>query len=57
MTDYEIVVAMTKFGGSFAQSLAEAWMKADLENQRKIKEAFPELWTQYVAIAAMSRGK
>jgi hypothetical protein len=47
MSEYDIVTMMLKYGGGFAQALAEAWMKADLDNQRRIKDAFPDLFEQY----------
>ena len=45
--DKAIVRAMGKFGGSFAQSIAQAAWSADTANYAKIKAAFPELWIQY----------
>lgn len=45
--DFKILEAMQKFGGSFASSLAKTARLADLENYRKLKSAFPELWDQY----------
>lgn len=45
--DFDILTAMEKFGGSFASSLAKTAKLADLENYRKLKSAFPELWNQY----------
>jgi hypothetical protein len=38
---------MLKYGGGFAKAIAEAYGKADLENQRKIERAFPELFETY----------
>ena len=46
-TDLEIIKAMRRYGGGFASSLAEAASRADSENLRRIKAAFPELWNSY----------
>ena len=45
--DIEILDAMNKYGGSFAKSISLAAWAADSENYAKLKDAFPELWTQY----------
>lgn len=34
-------------GGSFASTLAEAWLRADSENSAKLAAAFPELIEKY----------
>jgi hypothetical protein len=41
-TDYEIVQAMERFGGSFVRGLAGCWYRADDDNQTRLKAAFPE---------------
>jgi hypothetical protein len=46
-TDHQIIDAMLMFGGSFVCALAKAYRQADSDNQRTLREAFPELWTQY----------
>lgn len=51
MDDYAIVMAMTRFGGSFAQALAEAWRCADYENQSRIKQTWPDYWQKYERLA------
>jgi len=38
---------MVKYGGGFVRSLAEAAMRADSDNLRRIKEAWPEYWERY----------
>lgn len=45
--DYWTVRAMEKFGGSFVKALASAAERADHENLEKIKDAWPEYWTDY----------
>lgn len=57
MTDQQIVSAMVAFGGSFTHALAQAWRCADSSNQRKIKDAFPELWTEYEELAELHQQK
>ncbi len=47
--EYEAFTLMKATGGHFASSLAEAWFHADLENQEKIRKAFLELISSYVA--------
>ena len=51
MSDYEIVEAMSVYGGSFVCALAEAARKADPENLEKLKNAFPEYWDEYKKMA------
>ena len=52
MTDWEIVEAMERYGGSFVQALAKAFQAADEENQRRIKATWPEYWKRYDDLAA-----
>jgi len=46
-TDFAVVQAMTRYGGSFARALGEAARSADPDNLARIKAAFPELWNEY----------
>ena len=39
---------MEKFGGSFAKNLGKALFHADIENTKKIKSTWPELWNTYL---------
>ena len=39
---------MLQFGGSFVNRLGHALAHADYHNTKKIKEAFPEYWEQYL---------
>jgi len=43
-----VATAMIKYGGSFVRNLGEALACADINNQRKIKETWPEYWAQYL---------
>ena len=54
-TDFEIVNAMSRYGGSFAKALADAAQKADSENFARIKATWPELWEEYHLLAVMAR--
>lgn len=49
--EFEVVEAMSKYGGSFVQCLAEAFHHADVGNLRKLKKAFPEYWKRYEEMA------
>lgn len=42
-----IGMAMKKFGGGFASSLGEAFLRADPVNERRIREAFPDMMEEY----------
>lgn len=50
MTDIEreALVLMESIGGGFAANLAKAWMRAYLDNQRRLKIAFGHLLQEYV---------
>jgi len=39
---------MERFGGGFASALAVALHHADSFNMLRIKQAFPELWAEYL---------
>lgn len=43
--------AMRLYGGSFVEHLGAALFHADLGNTKKIKDAFPEYWNDYLEIA------
>lgn len=49
--DQAVITAMLKFGGHFAKCLAEAAMRADSENLRRIKTTWPEYWVKYTEMA------
>lgn len=51
ISDYDVIEAMLKYGGSFIQSLARCWQAGDYINQEKLKTAFPEYWSQYSSLA------
>lgn len=45
--DRAVIDCMAKRGGDFVKRLADAYRFADTENQRRIREAFPEYWEKY----------
>ena len=47
----QVVEAMQKYGGSFVKALAMAFYMADFKNFIKLKNAFPEYWTEYERMA------
>lgn len=51
-TDYDITEAMIVYGGGFVQLLGRLYRHADIMNQARIREAWPEYWQQYSDIAA-----
>lgn len=55
-TKLEVFRLMERIGGSFASALATAWIKADLENQRKIENAFPEFVRDYTEMYKAGHG-
>lgn len=59
MTEHDriVVETMKRYGGSFVQALAEAWSRADSENVRRLKAAFPEYWKRYSEMAIVLGGQ
>lgn len=53
MTDFEfkVIEAMSKYGGSFVQALAECFCHADPTNFIKLQKAFQEYWDEYAEMA------
>lgn len=51
-TDYEVVAAMRRYGGSFARALADAFEHADPLHFQRLRSAFPDLWEEYARMAA-----
>jgi len=45
--DLNTITAMSRFGGSFASALANAFRKADNHNFEILKNAFPDMWEMY----------
>ena len=57
ITDYDVLAAMEKFGGSFASHLATAGMHANAQNLARIKVAFAGLWAIYRNLAEQTVAK
>ena len=47
ITEYDLLVAMQRFGGGFASALAVAWMRADQNNAAKLRREFSDLLNSY----------
>jgi hypothetical protein len=53
--DLHVVDAMIRFGGGFVSALGKAWIRADADNERRLRAAFPEVWREYQQVAALKR--
>lgn len=51
ITDRDVARTMVEYGGSFVSKLGAAALAADPTNLRKIREAFPEYWANYLRMA------
>jgi hypothetical protein len=49
--DQKVIAAMKRYGGGFVKSLAECFQRADADNYRRLRLAFPEIWEQYSKMA------
>jgi hypothetical protein len=49
--DLKVVEAMSRYGGSFVQALAEAARRADMINLEIIKKSWPAYWSCYTRMA------
>tara|TARA_R110000868_G_scaffold346673_1_gene607799 strand:+ start:241 stop:534 length:294 start_codon:yes stop_codon:yes gene_type:complete len=49
--DYDVILAMRKYGTKFAVSLADCFCAAGSANQLIIKLAFPDCWDAYASLA------
>lgn len=47
--DFEVIEAMTRYGGSFIKHIGEAASCADMRNMAKIKAMWTEEWNQYAS--------
>jgi hypothetical protein len=43
--------AMKSLGGGFVSALAEAWLRADEDNSKRIQDAFPDYVAKYRALS------
>jgi hypothetical protein len=48
-TEMDLAIAdnMKKYGGSFVEALAEAFLRADPFNKIKLRDTFPDIFSQY----------
>lgn len=53
----DVLDAMIRYGGGFVSRLGEAWLRADDDNDRRLREAFPHYWEQYEAVARQQRAR
>ena len=42
-----VAQAMIEYGGGFVKQLGVALMLADMDNQQKIKDTWPEYWEEF----------
>lgn len=50
-SEYDILEAMERFGGSFVKNLARLYRSGDLVNQGKLRAAFEDYFIQYDEMA------
>jgi hypothetical protein len=46
-TNHEITETMITHGGGFVSGLGRLYRSADVVNQARLRDAFPDYWTQY----------
>ena len=51
ITDRDVARTMVEYGGSFVSKLGAAALAADPGNLKKIREAFPDFWANYLRMA------
>lgn len=51
MTDKKTIDTMMEYGGSFVRKLGAAALVADPDNLAKIKQTWPDYWSQYSRMA------
>ena len=44
---FQVVSTMMKYGGSFAKALAEAWIRADAHNKKRLEKCFEDIFREY----------
>ncbi len=57
ISPYHIATAMITDGGSFVSALGRALVHADDRNTQRIREAFPDYWEKYEAMAQKGADK
>lgn len=51
VTDRDVARTMQEYGGSFVRALGAAALAADPVNLKKLRDAFPDYWAQYLRMA------
>jgi len=49
--EFKTIETMLKYGGGFVKSLANCFHRADVNNFKKLKNAFPKYWEKYNKIS------
>lgn len=53
ITDWHVIEAMIMLGGSFVSGLGRLYRQADVDNQQRLREAFPEYFAEYTEIVRL----
>ena len=51
VTDRDVARTMQEYGGSFVRALGAAALAADPVNLKKLRDAFPDYWANYMKMA------
>ena len=51
ITDRDVAKCMAEYGGSFVSKLGAAARAADPSNMKKLRDAFPDYWSNYARMA------
>lgn len=57
VNDYDIIAAMSKYGGDFVKQLAYLWQRGDSDNKDRIKATWPEYWIRYTEYAILEKNR
>lgn len=47
MKDYDVLETMSRYGGGFVQALARCYRAADMDNRKRLREAFAAEFDRY----------
>lgn len=53
----EVLDMMDRYAGSFVKALAEAWRRADLNNQQRLMSTFKDYYDQYADMVKMEKAR
>lgn len=51
INDRDVARTMQEYGGSFVRALGTAALAADPTNLKKLRDAFPDYWSNYTRMA------